>query len=140
MRCVRPLPDALQTAGPARNNLRGAKIDFMQMPNEWCVQTHSGLTVIPPTPWFSEGSLSLDYPRQNLATCLSSPARVTRPNVGCGTQIMIRLHNQTQPSSPSCIPRCQVCIELRFKSVTSLPRAKPMPISCFSGHFIFSFK
>lgn len=88
----------------------------------------------------SELCLSLNYPRHNLATCLSSPARVTRPIIGCGTPIMIRLHHQTHPSSLRCFRGCSVCTELWFRSVTSLLRAKPTPISCFSAHFIFSFK
>ena len=108
MRCVRPLPDALQTAGQARRNFEAPKQILCKYRMNGVYRHIQYFTVIPSTSGFSEWSLSLNYPRQNLATCLPSPKSATRPNIACGTQIMIRPHNQTQPSSPCCIRRCQV--------------------------------
>jgi len=89
---------------------------------------------------FPNGLFRSTIPAKTLPRVSLPPARVTRHSIGCGTLIMIRLHNHTQSLSLRCILRCQVCTELWFKSVTSPFRAKPTQISCFSHHFIFSFK
>ena len=121
MRCVRPLPDALQTAGQARRNCEAPKQILCHYRMNGVYGHIQYFTVIPSTFGFSEWFLSLNYPRQNLATCLPSPTRVTRPNIWCGTQIMIRLHkhNLRHPAAfegakfvSNCglnpLPRCSV--------------------------------
>jgi hypothetical protein len=118
MRCVRPLPDALQTAGQVRRNFVAPKWILSQYRMNGVYRHIQYSTVIPSTSWFPEWSLS---PPKSWHVSLF-PARVSLPRTCHKPQYWVRdtnndkaalrctiKHNRHHPSAFEGVKFVQKC-------------------------------